>query len=116
MKSTLKFPINYSIKKADIANLLYSSNLGSNYWCSNVLGYESEVEGLLSGKKEAKMYDHEGERNYTLTLAHIKRGIQKLANSKEYAHHFSDILKENTDQTTGDVFLQFCLFGKVKYG
>lgn len=109
------FEVKCSIEEKDVESLLYSAADGSSYWCSNELNYESPVKGVVSGKKGTDMYDHEGERNYTLTLAHIKRGIAKLAKSKEYAHHWSDILRGDTDQTTGDVFLQFCLFGKVKY-
>jgi hypothetical protein len=45
----------------------------------------------------------------------IEKGLQLLASSKEYAHHFSDILKEDDDAITADVFLQFCLFGDVVY-
>lgn len=30
--------------------------------------------------------------------------------------HFADMLKDNGDATTGDVYLQYCLFGKVIYG
>jgi hypothetical protein len=45
----------------------------------------------------------------------IARGLQDLANSKDYRHHFADILKEDDDQITADVFLQFCLYGDVLY-
>jgi hypothetical protein len=51
----------------------------------------------------------------TLTRAKLRRGMQALASSKEYAHHFFDVLKEDMDDTTADVFLQFCLYGDVIY-
>lgn len=109
------FEVKCSIEEKDVENILYSAANGASYWCSNELEFESVVKRVLSGKGDTKMYDHEGGRNYTLTLAHIKRGIAKLAKSKEYTHHWLDIMKDNTDNITGDVFLQFCLFGKVKY-
>jgi hypothetical protein len=34
----------------------------------------------------------------------------------KYPRHIADILSENDDATTGDVFLQLCLFGDVVYG
>jgi len=36
--------------------------------------------------------------------------------AKKEPRHFADFLKEDYDETTGDVFLQCCLFGEVIYG
>lgn len=51
-----------------------------------------------------------------LSYATIKRGLRLMSQSDEYAHHWRDFLAEEDDGTTGDVFLQFCLFGEVIYG
>jgi hypothetical protein len=60
--------------------------------------------------------DQDGQKNLRLDLTAIERGLQLFAESKEYSHHWADFLKENDDNATGDVFLQFCLFGDVIYG
>lgn len=52
-----------------------------------------------------------------LDLNAVKRGLALMADPKnEHAHHFGDWLKGNEDMTTGDVFLQFCVLGEVRYG
>lgn len=44
----------------------------------------------------------------------IERGLQLMAD--KYPRHFSDFLAENDDATTGDVFIQLCVFGEIIYG
>lgn len=51
-----------------------------------------------------------------LTLDTIKTGLELMANSEKYAHHWRDFITENDDMTTADVFVQFCVFGEVIYG
>lgn len=52
-----------------------------------------------------------------LDLEAVKRGLVLMASPEsEHGHHFGDWLKEDDDMTTGDVFLQFCVLGEVKYG
>ena len=41
-------------------------------------------------------------------------GLQIMA--EKYPRHFSDMMHENDDAITGDVYLQCCLFGEVVYG
>lgn len=51
-----------------------------------------------------------------LTLETIKTGLELMANSEKYAHHWRDFITENDDMNTADVFVQFCVFGDVLYG
>lgn len=61
-----------------------------------------------------------------LDMQAIRKGLQAWADDamKEdsdktrTAHpcHIGDFIKENEDATTADVFLQYCIFGKVIYG
>ena len=44
----------------------------------------------------------------------IEQGIQLL--ERLYPGLFADFIKENEDATTGDIFLQLCLYGEVIYG
>lgn len=53
---------------------------------------------------------------YPLTRERLVEGMRLLAASETYKHHWADIINENTDATTGDVYLQFCVFGEVIYG
>lgn len=46
----------------------------------------------------------------------IDNGKRLLATDERYSHHYANLLRENDDAITGDVFLQLCLFGEVIYG
>jgi hypothetical protein len=49
-----------------------------------------------------------------LNLEAIKRGLQLLADNHPAV--FADVVDENEDAQTGDIFLQLCLFGEVILG
>ena len=52
---------------------------------------------------------------WSLNLKAIHRGLA-LIQSPKYQRHWAEVLRENDDAETGDVFLQLCLFGEVVYG
>ena len=49
-----------------------------------------------------------------LDRAAIEKGCQVMA--EKFPQHFADWMGENDDATTGDVFLQCCVFGELVYG
>ena len=49
-----------------------------------------------------------------LDRAALLRGIEIMA--EKYPRHFANVVSENDDAETGDVFLQCCLFGEIVYG
>lgn len=51
---------------------------------------------------------------YYLDYKMIEKGLKVFAEKSPY--QFGQWLLENDDAITGDVFLQCCLFGEVKYG
>ena len=57
---------------------------------------------------------HPEGQEWTLDQAALARGLQLMA--QKQPRHFSDMLKEDDDAVTADVFLQLCLFGEVVYG
>ncbi len=70
----------------------------------NHIDYPMNVGGSLT----IKSLEEPERRGVVLTRARLRKGMQALASSKEYAHHFHDIMKEDIDNTTADVFLQRC--------
>lgn len=54
--------------------------------------------------KEPKRLDREA----------LQRGLEVVRD--KYPHVFADIVNESEDASTGDVFLQCCLFGEAVYG
>jgi hypothetical protein len=49
-----------------------------------------------------------------LDLGTIRNGLQVMA--YKYPKHWHDFINDNEDATTGDVFLQCCLYGEVVFG
>lgn len=105
---------------------------GSNYWCHikvkkapesfdfrympdlsdkpcSYTDYPTNRGGyLIVGDVEEQQEDG------LLDLGTIRHGLQVMAD--KYPRHFQDLLNENDDATTGDVFLQCCLWGEVVFG
>lgn len=115
--SKITISVRSHIKIEDIENLLYSAAQGTHYWSTNGLDYESEVKKAVHPKNSgAKVRDIEADEpvTYILNLTMIKKGLTVMA--KKQPAEFADFIKGNYDMTTGDVFLQCCLFGEVIYG
>jgi hypothetical protein len=96
---------------------------GSNYWCASMdrMGgvtrkqaeYRQDVPFVSGGWLEVVDGEDEGKK-HRLDRAAIEKGLQVFA--EKYPKHFADMMAENDDATTGDVFLQCCIFGDAIYG
>jgi len=109
----LTISVRSHFSKEQLENLLDTAGRGASYWCNNNLEYPSKVQKVLSGESVSIM-DIEKNKHYWLNLKAVKRGLTTMA--KKESKHFADFISEDFDQTTGDIFLQCCLFGKVIYG
>jgi hypothetical protein len=99
---------------------------GSNYWYmitesspehSELDYYETIRAGgwiKFTANCDDEPFEHDGKTEWLLDRAAIARGLQVMAVNE--SQHFADILNENDDANTGDVFLQCCLFGEVIFG
>jgi hypothetical protein len=99
---------------------------GSNYWyliqryqypegqTRKSLGIEFEhLELPFKGGSIIFSTMDEPKKEYTLDLAACIRGLEIMA--EKHPKHFADFIAEDEDADTGDVFLQFALFGDVIY-
>lgn len=139
---TVKTTIKTEVSDETLRGLLCSAfEGGSNYWYMQTrsefpagVEYEDFREG---GKFTLKDYWHplelipfvegctliitteaagdEGDnKEYRLDRAALMRGIQIMA--EKCPRHFANVVGENDDAETGDVYLQCCLFGEIVYG
>jgi hypothetical protein len=110
----LSISIRTHFKQEDIENLLYTAGSGSKYWSVNGLEFESCIKKVME-EKGITIEDSEDDKIkfYSLNLKKIKKGLTVMA--KKYPSHFADIIKGDYDNTTGDIFLQCCIFGKIIY-
>jgi hypothetical protein len=78
--------------------------------------WEPQVFAYLRANSEhtVLIIDEFSDDVYPLTWDSMCKAMQLMA--KDYTHHFNDLIQENDDATTADVFLQLSLFGDVIYG
>ena len=61
-----------------------------------------------------ELNENELPTKYTLDLKAVRKGLRLM--KKEYPNHWADLVEENDDLITGDVWLQRAVFGEVIYG
>jgi hypothetical protein len=101
---------------------------GSNYWASLKLPADwkdkyGSVEEIPFKGADIEVFDVEtGELLGVLNLASIQCGLQLMANSEDMKgrkvpeRHFKNILVDNDDAETADVFLQLSVMTEIVYG
>lgn len=94
-------PIDLSVFKDD-------SILGQNVY--KYIHYPLSPDGAVI----IKDIESDNGKKYKLDMKAIKKGLDVFA--QKCPRHFGDWLAENDDATTGDVFVQCCLFGEAIYG
>lgn len=131
--------IEIDISKQAIAYLLCSAFEGGIYYWAKYsssksivppkIDYESFADDYIlrkdvypyihyplsdGGKLCVIEYYDDFETDHMFGLEEIQNGLKVFA--EKAPRHFGDFISENFDATTGDVFLQCCLFGEIKYG
>ena len=108
---------------------------GSNYWAAfredpNFIKSITESDKNAYVKSEGGEYyarydienpnyclrvsDAEGSSTYNVTLESFVNGLGVMAN--RYPRHFKDVITDNHDAETGDVFIQCSVFGEIVFG
>mgnify|MGYP007101836778 CR=1 FL=1 len=85
------------------------------------------AKALLEGKgvvvydlydEDAEDFDGEGEfpesAKHRITLDNVRKGLELMR--ELYPRHYADLVEENDDLITGDVWLQLTVFGELIYG
>jgi hypothetical protein len=53
-------------------------------------------------------------KRHVLNREAMEKGVQLM--SEKYPRHYADLINENDDSDTSDVFLQLALFGEIVFG
>lgn len=95
---------------------------GSNYWYHELRSIETS--SIKEDKSEAfydnimmhgfKLVDTYTGKTHEIVPTEYWLALQRMADNQH--KHFRDIVNDNVDAETGDVFLQTLVFGKVIYG
>lgn len=106
---------------------------GSNYWLQDgrvelvkptydelggkeekIVWYGRETDNFFARDEFEITIDVPDDELHKLTRESIVNGLAIMAD--QHANHFNDLVEENGDANTADLFLQLCLFGEVVYG
>lgn len=122
----------------NLVNLLSVATYG-NYW-PDIRAYKSDAESglfddceccedkwakaLMHGKgvvvydwyelDDAETDEERASARHEITLVDVRRGLELMRD--KYPRHYADLVEENDDAITGDVFLQLAVFGELIYG
>jgi hypothetical protein len=85
------------------------------------------AEALLHGKgvvvydlydEDAEDFDGDGEfpesAKHHITIVEVQKGLELMRD--KYPRHYADLVEEEDDAITGDVWLQLAVFGELIYG
>lgn len=131
--SISRFSVSVPIKDDDISSLVVSAvEGGSNYWArfqifdkngKKVGGLGCLPENLVGECRIiVEEFGDEGDLIATHELnlldeRQAKLGFERMLMSDRCPiRHFVDVINENTDVETADVFLQLCVLGEIRYG
>lgn len=129
----MRVKIEHEISEQMIADLMATAvEGGSAYWCSDILlisdtktvsepwyaDPEIYKQGLLVIKVveiEPSKAKHDG--IYYIDIVKMKKAFEKMSEfGTPKGFHLRNLLEENWDAETADVFLQLATFGEVVYG
>jgi hypothetical protein len=122
----MKYQVTIPFTGQNVANeIIPAFEGGSNYWIESV----ERIQGPPKLPEGANWYENpafwesdfivaitedDEKEPKLLTPASIQHGLQTMAD--KFPTHFADMISENGDADTADVFLQCCLFGELVYG
>lgn len=110
---------------AHVENLLTTAiEGGSNYWYlihdhnkKEVLECQYLSSLLANPKGQMTVGDlEEGFDTRVVTHADVIKAWNLFSTDKRYQKHYGDLLSENDDATTGDIFFQLVVLGEVVFG
>lgn len=129
--------LEHFLTREGLVDLLSVATYG-NYW-PDVKLYKSDYEkglfdececledkwavALLQGRglvvydryeEESELNEGEEPKKYRVKLADVRRGLEKMRD--EHPRHWADLVEENDDAITGDVWLQLTVFNELIYG
>lgn len=121
----------------NLVNLLSVATYG-NYW-PVIKAFKSDAEkglfddceccedkwakALMYGKgvvvydcyeMDNELNDGEEPTKHYLTMDNVQKGLELMRD--EYPRHYADLMEEEDDAITGDVWLQLAVFGELIYG
>ena len=123
-KDRITFHSPITVSKENVSDLLCCAfEGGSNYWYMDLEVHRAKGDKRPSDYTMVPLTDN-GYMSFIaddnpstalrLDIAAIRKGLELL--HENYPRHWEDFVNGDFDATTGDVFLQLCVFTDIVYG
>jgi hypothetical protein len=123
MNQAIRLRVDLTISPKQIEDLLCCAfEGGSNYWYTQ-LELRKETSNLKTSsdrfydnllKHGFRLKDRETNKTHLVSPDQFETAMFKMLN--KHNRHFNNVVKDNVDAETGDVFLQLVVHGEVIYG
>lgn len=88
---------------------------GSTYWCDHIDTANKDWSKAETYEKPFAFTVTDDDDNvYVMDNVSTQKGLELMAN--DYPTHFADMMQEQGDAETSDVFFQLCVLGELVYG
>ena len=136
MEFIMSVSVSVDIPTSTVRDLLIgAAEGGCNYWAifredPNFIKSVTEAEQAAYVESEGGKYlarydiehpnyclrvsDYESRTTYNVTFESFVNGLGIMAN--RYPRHFKDVITQNHDAETSDVFIQCSVFGEIVFG
>lgn len=112
-----KFTVKLEVPEDSIVSaFICACEGGSNYWCKELTpkGKGDAYKAMLKGFTLVEIAEKGETKKHVVGPTKIQRAVKLMA--EKHFKHLSDLISGHDDADTGDIFLQLCVFGEVKYG
>jgi hypothetical protein len=121
------FTIETTVSYLDLWEAIWGSDgTGITYWCDRLrkpnnqgidLWTKTEDGNLVGNPQNFKLHDYQEEKWHTVTLEDLAKGYRlALEHKSTHCGHYSVTDLDEADACTGDIILQYAIFGEVVYG
>lgn len=119
MSKDFKVKTTINVTTEMVMYLLSCSFQGMGYWgdITNIVKKDENeelIKAVPNGEGSFDVKPHDEGKRYKVNKDACLKGLQVMADN--YNWHFKNVLSEDFDAETGDVFMQCICFGEIVYG
>ena len=101
--------------KSDAENGLFDDcECREDKWAKALMQGKGVVVYDCYALDEAETEEEKNDARHTITMDNVLKGLELMRD--EHPRHYADLMEEDDDLTTGDVWLQLAVFGELIYG
>ena len=109
-----EWPVVKAYKSDEQKGLFADCDCREDKWAKALLEGKGVVVYDCYALDEAETEEEKAEARHEITITDVKKGLELMRD--QYPRHYADLVEEEDDLITGDVWLQLAVFGELIYG